>query len=86
MYSYQDIESIKASLEWIVHQASPAPHLPARQDQRVIDSLLELIQTYDLLLALILQHGVSVIDGDMARGLAETETFIAKVKRNAGSM
>lgn len=69
-----------------MHQASPATHLPARQDQRVINSLLELIQTYDLLLALILQHGISVIDGDMARGLAETETYIAKVKRNAGSM
>ncbi|EQC2551283.1 hypothetical protein ACY3NT_003145 [Enterobacter sichuanensis] len=86
MYSYQDIERIKASLEWIVSQASRRDHLPTRQDQGVINSLLELIQTYDLLLALILQHGVSVIDDDMARGLAETEMFIAKVKRNAGSM
>lgn len=69
-----------------MYQASPATHLPARQDLRVINSLLEFIQTYDLLLALILQHGISVIDGDMARGLSETETYIAKVKRNAGSM
>ncbi|MGM8709615.1 hypothetical protein ACS6IM_14585 [Enterobacter hormaechei subsp. steigerwaltii] len=86
MYCYQDIEKIKASLEWIVNQASTYDHLPTRQDQRVIDSLLELIQTYDLLLALILEHGDSVIDRDMTRGLAATEMFIAKAKRNTGTV
>ena len=86
MYSYQDIERIKASLEWIVNQATTCEHLPTRQDQGVIDSLLELIQSYDLLQVLILEHGASVIDYDITRGLAATEMFIAKAKRNTGTM
>ncbi|MCV3773693.1 hypothetical protein [Enterobacter sp. RD4-1-1] len=86
MYNYDDIEKIKANLEWIVHQASYAPHVLTRHDQKVIFKLLELIQTYEVLLELIGQYGTAVIDPEVAEGLSATEKFIIKIKRNTGSM
>lgn len=86
MYNYDDIEKIKANLEWIVHQASYAPHGLTRHDQKVIFKLLELIQTYEVLLELIGQYGTAVIDPEVAEGLSATERFITKIKRNTGSM
>ncbi|PNF11088.1 hypothetical protein A6J71_13460 [Enterobacter cancerogenus] len=86
MYSYDDVERIKTNLEWIVHQSSSAPQLPNRHDQKAIYKLLELIQTYELLLDLIKQFGVSVIDAELAEGISVTETFITKVKRNDSAM
>lgn len=84
MYNYDDVEKIKANLEWIVHQASATPHLLTRHDQKVIFKLLELIQTYEALLELIGQYGIAVIDREVAEGLSVTEEFIIKIKRNAG--
>lgn len=86
MYSYHDVENIKINLEWIVHQTTTSNHSPTNHDQKVIFSLLTLIQTYETLLQLIDQYGVSVIDTEIAEGLSVTEKFIVKVKRNAGSM
>jgi len=53
MYSYLDIEKIKANLEWIVNQSSANSEMPSVSDRKTIYSLLELIQTYDGLLELI---------------------------------
>lgn len=86
MYSYDDVERIKTNLEWIVHQSSAATQLPNRHDQKAIFKILELIQTYELLLDLIKDFGVSVIDAELAEGLSITETFIAKVKRSDSAM
>ncbi|WP_333901036.1 hypothetical protein [Enterobacter wuhouensis] len=86
MYSYDDVERIKTNLEWIVHQSSAVPQLPNRHDQKAIYKILELIQTYELLLDLIKDFGVSVIDAELAEGLSITETFIAKVKRSDSAM
>ncbi len=82
MYSYHDVENIKINLEWIVHQTITSNHSPTNHDQKVIFNLLTLIQTYETLLELISQHGVFVIDSEVAEGLSITEKFIAKVKRN----
>ncbi|WP_407719112.1 hypothetical protein [Enterobacter roggenkampii] len=86
MYSFQDVENIKTNLEWIVHQTTISNHSPTKHDQKVIFSLLTLIQTYETLLELISQYGVTVIDSEVAEGLSITEKFIAKVKRNDGCM
>ena len=48
--------------------------------------LLELIQTYEILLDLINEFGTDVIDMHIAEGLAITETLIAKVKNSAIAM
>ena len=85
MYNYDDVEKIKANLEWIIHQASAPPHLLTRHDQKVIFKLLELIQTYEALLELISQNGIAVIDREVAEGLSLTEEFITKIKRNTGT-
>ncbi|RAU37065.1 hypothetical protein DBY73_008000 [Enterobacter sp. RIT418] len=86
MYNYDDIEKIKAGLEWIVHQASASHHMPSRHDQLMISKLMDLIKTYEVLLETVSQFGTSVIDSELVEGLSITEKFITKVKRNAGSM
>jgi len=43
MYSYDDIESIKTNLEWIVHQSMASHKLLTPHDQNAIFNLLELI-------------------------------------------
>ena len=78
MYSYNDVEKIKINLEWIVHQSSVFPWQLDSIDQKAIYALLELIRTYDLLLVLISQRGVSVIDAEISEGLSLTEEFIDK--------
>lgn len=85
MYSYDDIEKIKANLEWIVHQSSANSRPPALSDRKTLYSLMELIQTYEGLLELIIQYGMTVVDQDVIEGLSLTETFIAKVKSNANA-
>lgn len=85
MYSYDDVEKIKTNLEWIVHQATSSHPLPTKHDQKVIIKLSELIQTYEKLLNLIEEFGISVIAPDVAEGLSVTESFIAKVKRTSGA-
>jgi len=81
MYSYDDVDNIKTNLEWIVHQTTASQMLPTRHDQKALFNLLELIQTYEAILELIDEHGISVIDEGIAEGLSITEKLIAKVKR-----
>lgn len=70
MYSYLDIEKIKANLEWIVNQSSANSEMPSVSDRKTIYSLLELIQTYDGLLELIAQYGITVVDKEIIEGLS----------------
>ncbi|WP_320726552.1 hypothetical protein [Enterobacter sp. 118C5] len=86
MYSYHDVEAIKTNLEWIVNQAAFSHSSPSRADQKALIDLLELIQSYELLLDLINEFGVAVIDPQIAEGLAITETLIARVKNSAKAM
>ncbi|XGI81600.1 hypothetical protein ACED16_07825 [Enterobacter hormaechei] len=86
MYSYNRIEAIKTNLEWIVNQATLNDASPSRTDQKALFDLLELIQTYEILLDLISEYGTDVIDTHIAEGLAVTETLIAKVKNSAKAM
>ena len=83
MYSYGQVEAIKTNLEWIVNQATLNHASPSRTDQKALFDLLELIQTYEILLDLINEFGTDVIDMHIAEGLAVTETLIAKVKNSA---
>ena len=86
MYSYHEVEVIKTNLEWIVNQATLGHSTPSRADQKALFDLLELIQSYEILLDLINEFGTDVIDTDIAEGLAVTEKFIAKVKNSAKAM
>jgi hypothetical protein len=86
MYNYDDVQKIKANLEWIVHQTSAQSHFRTEHDQLVISDLMELIQTYETLLDLVSKFGASVLNSEIIAGLSITEEFIAKVKRNEGSM
>ena len=86
MYSYNQVEAIKTNLEWIVNQAALSHSSPSRADQKALFDLLELIQSYEILLDLINEFGTDVIDMHIAEGLAVTETLIAKVKRPARAM
>ncbi|GJL42445.1 TPA: hypothetical protein ACJIWU_004255 [Enterobacter chengduensis] len=83
MYSYHEVEIIKTNLEWIVNQIALSHSTPSRADQKALFDLLELIQSYEMLLDLIRDFGTDVIDTHIAEGLALTEELIAKVKRNA---
>ena len=83
MYSYSQAEAIKTNLEWIVNQAALSHSSPSRADQKALFDLLELIQSYEILLDLISEYGTDVIDTHIAEGLAVTEKFIAKVKNSA---
>ena len=83
MYSYSQVEAIKTNLEWIVNQAALSHSSPSRADQKALFDLLELIQSYEILLDLISEYGTDVIDTHIAEGLAVTEKFIAKVKNSA---
>ena len=83
MYSYNQVEAIKTNLEWIVNQAAFSHYSPSRADQKALFNLLELIQSYEILLDLISEYGTDVIDTHIAEGLAVTEKFIAKVKNSA---
>jgi hypothetical protein len=60
--------------------------LPRAPDQKALFDILELIQTYEILLDLINEFGTDVIDMHIAEGLAVTETLIAKVKNSAIAM
>lgn len=86
MYSYHEVEVIKTNLEWIVNQIALSPSTPSRADQKALFDLLELIQSYEMLLDLIRDFGTDVIDTNIAEGLAITEKLIAKVKTNAHAM
>ncbi|HHA2008241.1 TPA: hypothetical protein ACOEGO_000559 [Enterobacter mori] len=86
MYSYNQVEAIKTNLEWIVNQAAFSHYSPSRADQKALFNLLELIQSYEILLDLINEFGTAVIDTHIAEGLAATETFIAKIKSSARAM
>lgn len=86
MYNYDDVQKIKANLEWIVHQTSAQSHFRTEHDQLVISDLMELIQTYETLLDLVSKFGASVLNSEIIEGLSITEEFIAKVKRNKGAM
>ena len=86
MYSYGQVEAIKTNLEWIVNQATLNHASPSLTDQKALFDLLELIQSYEILLDLISEYGMDVIDTHIAEGLAVTETFIAKVKNSAKAM
>ena len=86
MYSYNQVEAIKTNLEWIVNHAALSHSSPSRADQKALFDLLELIQTYEILLDLINEFGTDVIDMHIAEGLAVTETLIAKVKNSATAM
>ena len=86
MYSYGQVEAIKTNLEWIVNQATLNHASPSRTDQKALFDLLELIQSYEMLLDLIRDFGTDVIDTHIAEGLAVTEKLIAKVKRSAHAM
>ncbi|WP_373467658.1 hypothetical protein [Enterobacter sichuanensis] len=81
MYSYNQVEAIKTNLEWIVNQATLNHASPSRTDQKALFDLLELIQSYEILLDLIREFGTDVIDMHIAEGLAVTEKLIAKVKK-----
>ncbi|EMX8897956.1 hypothetical protein [Enterobacter bugandensis] len=83
MYSYGQVEAIKTNLEWIVNQATLNHTSPLRTDQKALLDLLELIQSYEILLDLISEYGADVIDTPIAEGLAMTEKLIAKVKNSA---
>ncbi|KUR05838.1 hypothetical protein AWI32_09695 [Enterobacter bugandensis] len=86
MYSYGQVEAIKTNLEWIVNQATLNHTSPSRTDQKALFDLLELIQSYEILLDLISEYGPDVIDTHIAESLAVTEKFIAKVKKSAHAM
>ncbi|MGX5026253.1 hypothetical protein ACWKYF_04840 [Enterobacter asburiae] len=86
MYSYHEVEAIKTNLEWIVNQAAFGRSSPSRADQKALVDLLELIQSYEILLDLINEFGSAVIDPHIAEGLAVTEKLIAKVKNSAKAM
>ncbi|WP_148243061.1 hypothetical protein [Enterobacter asburiae] len=86
MYSYYEVETIKTNLEWIVNQAALNHPSPSHTDQKALFDLLELIQSYEILLDLINEFGTDVIDMHIAEGLAVTETLIAKVKNSANAM
>lgn len=86
MYNYDDVQKIKANLEWIVHQTSAQSHFRTEHDQLVISDLMELIQTYETILDLVSKFGVSVLNSEIIAGLSITEEFIAKAKRNEGAM
>lgn len=86
MYSYNQVEAIKVNLEWIVNQAALSHSSPSRADQKALFDLLELIQSYEILLDLINEFGTDVSDTHTAEGLAVTETLIAKVKNSAKAM
>ncbi|HDC4532280.1 TPA: hypothetical protein O8T86_000795 [Enterobacter asburiae] len=86
MYSYNQVEAIKTNLEWIVNQAALRRASPSRSDQKALFDLLELIQSFEILLDLINEFGTDVIDTHIAEGLAVTEKFIAKVKNSAKAM
>ncbi|HCM9594126.1 hypothetical protein EKN76_05895 [Enterobacter bugandensis] len=86
MYSYDQVEAIKTNLEWIVNQATLNHTSPSRTDQKALFDLLELIQSYEILLDLISEYGADVIDTHIAEGLAVTEKLIAKVKKSAHAM
>lgn len=86
MYSYDKVQAIKTNLEWIVNQASVNDPSPSYADQKALMNLLELIQSYEILLDLIQEFGTKVIDPHIAEGLAVTETLIAKVKRSTHAM
>lgn len=83
MYSYGQVEAIKTNLEWIVNQATLNNASPSRTDQKALFDLLELIQSYEILLDLISEYGTDVIDTHIAEALAVTEKLIAKVKNSA---
>lgn len=86
MYSYHDVEAIKTNLEWIVNQAAFSHSSPSRAGQKALIDLLELIQSYEILLDLINEFGAAVIDPQIAEGLSITETLIARVKNSAKAM
>lgn len=86
MYSYYEVEAIKTNLEWIVNQAALGHPSPSRADQKALFDLLELIQSFEILLDLINKFGTAVIDTHIAECLAVTETLIAKVKKSAHAM
>ncbi|RJL04174.1 hypothetical protein [Enterobacter chuandaensis] len=86
MYSYHEVEAIKTNLEWIVNQAAFSHSSPSRADQKALIDLLELIQSYEILLDLINEFGTAVIDPQIAEGLAITETLIARVKNSTNAM
>ncbi|WP_346808380.1 hypothetical protein MX657_10430 [Enterobacter chuandaensis] len=86
MYSYHEVEAIKTNLEWIVNQAAFSHSSPSRADQKALLDLLELIQSYEILLDLINEFGTAVIDPNIAEGLAMTETLIARVKNSTNAM
>ncbi|MDY0416353.1 hypothetical protein PYW49_01530 [Enterobacter sp. 170198] len=86
MYNYNQVEAIKTNLEWIVNQAALNHPSPSRPDQKALFDLLELIQSYEILLDLIHEFGTDVIDMHIAEGLAVTEKLIAKVKNSANAM
>ena len=83
MYSYNQVEAIKTNLEWIVNQAALRRASLSRSDQKALFDLLELIQSFEILLDLINEFGTDVIDTHIAEGLAVTEKLIAKVKNSA---
>ena len=72
--------------EWIVNQAALSHSSPSRADQKALFDLLELIQSYEILLDLIIEFGTDVIDTHTAEALAVTETLIAMVKNSAKAM
>ncbi|HHH4391362.1 TPA: hypothetical protein ACPZZP_000200 [Enterobacter cloacae subsp. cloacae] len=86
MYSYHDVEAIKTNLEWIVNQATLNQASHTRADQKALFDLLELIQSYEILLDLINEFGSAVIDAEIAEGLSVTEKLIAKIKRSTHAM
>ena len=86
MYSYHEVEAIKTNLEWIVNQLTFNQSSPSGTDLKALFDLLELIQSYEMLLDLIRDFGTDVIDTHIAEGLAVTEKLIAKVKRSAHAM
>ncbi|MDO2452955.1 hypothetical protein [Enterobacter asburiae] len=86
MYSYNQVEAIKTNLEWIVNQAALRRASTSRSDQKALFDLLELIQSFEILLDLINEFGTDVIDTHIAEGLAVTEKLIAKVKNSAKAM
>ena len=86
MYSYHDVEAIKTNLEWIVNQATLTQESPTLADPKHLFDLLELIQSYEILLDLINEFGSAVIDAEIAEGLSVTEKLIAKIKRSTHAM
>jgi len=86
MYSYDKVEAIKTNLEWIVNQTAISRPSLSLTDQKALLTLLELIQSYEILLDLIKEFGISVIDAHVAEGLAIKETLIARVKSRTHAM